>query len=341
MRPAVAVTSEGEAGGPPPALPPAPGAMSWRHHGLNFASPLPIGRPAPAAPGPDVSVRVGATGPVPDQAPGPVVAQLVYPRAPGYAVYAVEGGYVFRFHELCDFELSDDGHLVTCLPGPECSEGLLQVLLAGAVTALVHTLRGRAVLHASAVSCDGVTVAAMGRSGAGKSTVAAMLCSAGGRLVADDVLALDRDAGGARSTGLTHEIRLRPPAATVTELFDPPLPEPRGTADGRLAIAPPPAESEDNPVSVLLLPRPDRGTTAVSLERIDPVAAFVRLAANARIPGLVPAPLARTYFETASLLAAGTPVAIARVPWGPPFTAGTATALLEQAVTLARQATRP
>ena len=341
MKPDVAVTDDLGGAGLPAASTGAPAATSWRHHGLGFSSPLALGRPAPAGTDPDVHVRVGAARAVPDDVPGPLVAQLVYPQAPGYAVYAVEGGHVFRFPGLCDFELSADGDLVTCLPGPECSDGLLQVLLAGAVTALLHTLRGRAVLHASAVELDGVTVAVTGRSGAGKSTVAAMLCSAGARLVADDVLALERDAERAWSTGLTHEVRLRPRATTVTELFSPPLPEPRGTADGRLAIAPPQASSEENPVSVVLLPRPAPGTTTVSLETVDPVAAFVRLAANARIPGLVPSPLARAYFETASLLAATTPVALAHVPLGPPFTASTAEALLEQAVALAREGPRP
>ena len=340
MKPTVAITEE--VGHAPPSAYPAttPHATRWRHHGLSFESPLPIGRSVREGTPADLHVRVGAVRPVPQEAPGPLVAQLVHPRGPGYAVYALERGYVFRFHGLCDFELTADGHLVTCRPGPECSDGLLQVLLAGAVTALIHTLRGRAVLHASAVNLDGVTVAVTGRSGAGKSTVAAMLCSAGARLVADDVLVLDRDAEGAWSTGVTHEIRLRPLATPVTELFSPPLPEPRSTADGRVAIAPPLATSEDQPISVVLLPRPAQGATGVSLEPVDPLTAFVRLAANARIPGLVSSPLARTYFETASLLAATTPVAMAHIPLGPPFTAATAVTLLEQAVTLARERRR-
>ena len=57
--------------------------------------------------------------------------------------------------------------------------------------AIALVQRGFAVLHASAVVINDEAVAFVGDCGAGKSTVAAALCSRGHKLVADDVVAID------------------------------------------------------------------------------------------------------------------------------------------------------
>src|SRR5205823_1032857 len=51
-------------------------------------------------------------------------------------------------------------------------------------------------LHASVVARDGAAVACVGSSGAGKSTIAARLCSQGWELLADDIASIDFDADG-------------------------------------------------------------------------------------------------------------------------------------------------
>jgi Mrp family chromosome partitioning ATPase len=61
------------------------------------------------------------------------------------------------------------------------------------VVPLVLPLFGIEPLHASAVRTASGTLAVLGRSGAGKSTVAAALVSAGGSLQADDACAIDAD----------------------------------------------------------------------------------------------------------------------------------------------------
>jgi hypothetical protein len=69
-------------------------------------------------------------------------------------------------------------------------------LLFAQVLPLAAALRGRELFHASAVSLAGGTLAFVGLSGAGKSSVAAHLVAGGASLVTDDVLALERTRDG-------------------------------------------------------------------------------------------------------------------------------------------------
>ncbi len=74
-------------------------------------------------------------------------------------------------------------------------EGAVQDFL-GSGLALAGALRGRVVLHASAVATEGGAVAFVGNSGAGKSTVAGWLASRGAELAAEDLLVLEPAEGG-------------------------------------------------------------------------------------------------------------------------------------------------
>jgi hypothetical protein len=283
----------------------------------------------------DVTVRVGPTTQVAEEPPGPIVAQFKQPNVAGYTVYSVLTGYVFRFHGLCAFEVSADGHSVFCVPGPECAAGILQVLMEGALTAFLLTLRGLAVMHASALRWGNETFLVVGPSGMGKSTVAALCCAAGAQLIGDDVVALAEDRGGVACVGLGHKLRLRPQARQIADLFPPPRPVRMLTADGRLAITPPNAAQERNVVSAVVLPRPSRNSNEVVTRMLEPVDALLELLANARVGGMVPTDMQRTLFQTVSTLATRVPVIEARLPWGPPFATEVAEELLEQVRALA------
>lgn len=305
-------------------------SVSSRHLGLNFESPFAIGELLEPGTQGDVTVLIRPGYAVRNDEPGPVVAQLKQRSSTGYTVYSLNGTYVFRFHDLCEFEVSDDGHSVVCLPGPKCTEGLLQVLMAGTLTAWLLTLRGLAVLHASVVRSGDATVVIAGHSGHGKSTVAALCCAAGAELVADDVAALQIGPGGIACRGLGSELRLRPQAFGIADLFSPVLPGGRQTDDGRLAIRPPRAHSEHNVVSAVLFPRPVRDCSEVVTSPLEPARAMRTLLANARIPGMVQTAMQKDYFETVATLVASVPVLEARVPWGPPFDTAVARDLLAQ-----------
>jgi hypothetical protein len=64
-------------------------------------------------------------------------------------------------------------------------------LRAGIVPALLRHLEQKLTLHGAATAFDGIAIACIGESGAGKSTIAARLCDAGGALVSDDTTAIE------------------------------------------------------------------------------------------------------------------------------------------------------
>jgi hypothetical protein len=70
-----------------------------------------------------------------------------------------------------------------------------QRLLIAQVLPFAAVLRGLEVLHASAVALDGGAVAIVGRSGAGKTSLAVALSRGSGTFLTDDVLALERRDG--------------------------------------------------------------------------------------------------------------------------------------------------
>jgi hypothetical protein len=169
-----------------------------------------------------------------------------------------------------------------------------------------------------------------GYSGMGKTTLAALCCAAGAKLVTDDVVPLTRTDTGFVCVGLSRELRLRDAAREVADLFPAPAPPRRLTADGRLAIRPQAADSESNIVSAVVVPRPSREAQHVSIDALAPPTAVLHLLANSRIPGMVPMSLQKPYFELVTELVGQVPVFVATVPWGPPFTTAFVPVLLSQ-----------
>ena len=74
-------------------------------------------------------------------------------------------------------------------------------LFFGQVLPLVALIHGRAVLHASAVTRDGLAIALSGGSGSGKSSIAAALLERGCDPLTDDCLALDPDGAWSATAG--------------------------------------------------------------------------------------------------------------------------------------------
>jgi len=266
-----------------------------------------------------------------------VIAQFRAQERSFYTVYSTGQGYVVRFHGTCQFLVSPDGGEVACEPGPGCDEELLGVLLQGTVSALLLSLRGYGVLHGSAVRWEGETVLFAGYSSAGKTTMAALCCAVGAQLVTDDVVPLTSAVDGVVCSGLSRELRLRESAEEIAALFPAPGPPARRTIDGRLAICPQMAPSENNRVAAVVLPRPSHDARAMKLERVPAPRAALHLLANARVPAMVPVDLQRPYFEVVTELAGRAPVTEATVPWGPPFSAGFIPELLTDLLSLAHR----
>jgi hypothetical protein len=105
--------------------------------------------------------------------------------------YRVEDRYLLRFPQLADFEVSGEGERVDAWPVPGVQASTVQHLFLNQATPLALSRQGKLVLHASAVEVDGNAVAFIGRSGRGKSTLAASFARSGMRFLTDDGLQLE------------------------------------------------------------------------------------------------------------------------------------------------------
>ena len=110
--------------------------------------------------------------------------------------YHTGEGYLLRFPNLGDFDISADGRAVRARPAPGISEDTMQHLYLNQVMPLALSKQGRIVFHASAVETGNGAIAFLGESGRGKSTLAASFAAGGQRFLTDDALLLDPTEGG-------------------------------------------------------------------------------------------------------------------------------------------------
>ena len=89
----------------------------------------------------------------------------------------IDGNYILQFPNLADFIISEHGALVQYLPKPDIPIETIRHLLLDQVIPRVLGQQGRLVIHASAVTLPNrKTIAFLGNSGQGKSTIASYFC---------------------------------------------------------------------------------------------------------------------------------------------------------------------
>ncbi|MCP9888682.1 hypothetical protein KBY96_12195 [Cyanobium sp. ATX 6A2] len=110
--------------------------------------------------------------------------------------YRLEAGFLLRFPDLADFEISGDGHASVAHPVPGVSVGTVEHLYLNQVLPLMLSTQGQLVFHASAVAIDSGVAVFAGESGRGKSTLAASFAVNGYPFLTDDGLVLNRSATG-------------------------------------------------------------------------------------------------------------------------------------------------
>ena len=98
--------------------------------------------------------------------------------------------YLLRFRDQGDFLISRDGTRVRCRPLPGTTESTIRHLFLDQIVPLVLSRRESLVLHASAILTPAGVIAFVGKSGQGKSTLAASFGQSGSRLISDDYLVL-------------------------------------------------------------------------------------------------------------------------------------------------------
>ena len=122
--------------------------------------------------------------------------------------YKVGASFLLRFPELADFEMTEDGNEVNVWPVPGVSDATFRHLFLNQVVPLAISKQGRLVLHGSAVEIGGKSVAFIGESGRGKSTLAASFAISGFRFLTDDGLQLAWSAQGCLAMPSHPSIRL-------------------------------------------------------------------------------------------------------------------------------------
>ena len=165
------------------------GAHRYVVAGQIFDSMLELPELVPASGAPAWRFERGVVAPSPgDAVPVPAGADADWIRI----ARAPDGGFVLDFEDLARFELTADGARVRCEAGPDLPDDTLRHLLLDHVLPRVLALRGRHVLHASAVLGPRGVIGFVGATGWGKSTLAIALARAGLPLLGDDALIVDR-----------------------------------------------------------------------------------------------------------------------------------------------------
>jgi hypothetical protein len=155
---------------------------SYRAYGLGVHCNFPLPEFIPADVPSDVNVRVDSREAPPEMLEEERHIEL----RDDQAVLAFKHAGVFRVSAGREV-------IISAAPGADLS--VIRLYLVGKVFATLLYQRGLLVLHASSVEVDGRTVAFMGTSYFGKSSIAASMVKCGHRLVADDVTAVDMGDG--------------------------------------------------------------------------------------------------------------------------------------------------
>ena len=283
----------------------------------------------------DVTLTTGDVVACDDGVPdGTVLLSFVQQGQQRYSIVQLgDGSFVLRFNGSAEFEVSADLTEVVVHSVEGADPGLATVLATGALLAFQLYMRGSVVLHASAVDLGDRSLAFVGHSGMGKSTMAGLMCAEGGRLITDDVLRLDFDSllDGreiARTRLGATELRLRKGAQSLIDRFHSNAPGLRTSADERHVLRLRGDADDCLPLAGIVIPRPNPDRSHAEVRRIHGKNALFALLSFPRLMGWEDRAVLERQLAHLNRLAAVVPVFVADVPWGPPFHEGIASEVL-------------
>ena len=120
------------------------------------------------------------------------------------------GGYYLRFPSMAGFIVSRDQSRIQCCPASDTPQVTVRHLLLDQVMPLVLSRTEPVVLHASGVLTEFGAIAFVGRTGEGKSTLAASFARNGCPMLSDDCLVLRSDCQCWTATATYPGVRLWP-----------------------------------------------------------------------------------------------------------------------------------
>ena len=122
--------------------------------------------------------------------------------------YRIAGHYLLGFPGLADFEISVDGEWVKGYPAVETDEPTLEHLYINQLVPLALSRQGRPTFHASVVTVESGAVAFLGKTGAGKSTLAASFALDEAAFLTDDALLIEETDSGCLALPSHASLRL-------------------------------------------------------------------------------------------------------------------------------------
>lgn len=201
-----------------------------------------------------------------------------------------------------------DGREILIQPAAGVSDVMLRTHLLGPVLAALLRLRGLLVLHASGITVGGGALLFMGDAGWGKSTLAQVFCADGGKLIADDVNAIQ-----VRTDRLTvlpgyPQLKLWPDAATALHAA-PPAASVHDEPTAKQYHRPPLFSHQALPLSHIYVLGPVSSAHAIQrLSGPEAFLALVRFSRYAAIPGRPD--LAALHCRQCAQVASTTPVSL-------------------------------
>ena len=305
-------------------------ALVYLLHGLRVRSEIELDAPVCECDEVDLTLRWGERTVVPAApAKGQVLAALDHPDAGSWLTWD-GSAHTLRFASICDCVLDGPMGDATVHLAPEQDPEMASILVSGNLLALVLVQRGMCVLHASAVESSGRALGFVGGTGMGKSTLAALCCEAGARVVSDDVLRVDVGEDGTTCHRGSRQLRLRPAASEITRAFAESAT--RVTADGRVALAPDASARARLPLAALIVPVCSRESRELEVHELDAHDALVELVSFPRTAGWKTLTPVRGQFRALAELAQRVRMYRAVCPWGPPFDPGLARGLLDRSI---------
>lgn len=134
---------------------------------------------------------------------------FVFPDGTVWTEFYRDGlDYLLRFPGLADFAVSSDGTEVTAYPAEDTDDATLEHLYINQVLPLALSRQGRPAFHASVVTVPGGAVAFLGKTGMGKSTLAAAFALEDGEFLTDDSLLIEESEDGCLALPSHASLRL-------------------------------------------------------------------------------------------------------------------------------------
>lgn len=222
--------------------------------------------------------------------------------------YRNNKGYLLRFPSYADFQVSGDGRHAVCWPEYNVSDETIRHLYLNQVLPLMLNRQGKLVFHGSAVEVQGGTVAFIGQSGRGKSTLAASFAVSGSRFLSDDGLVLDEAPDGyqvlpshasIRLWGDSQSALLHGPVETAPHL--------EFTSKMRF-LASPSLRHCDKPLPLLRVYfLVDKSGAAISIQQMRVTESLVHWMKNSFLLDICDKEMLREHFDRVSTLAATVP----------------------------------